>query len=443
MLACLFSVGVLTVAAGDEPAGRPPELTFKKHIDYAAWYNRIVERGGGDEKNAAAIYLRFNDKSEGRPGTRGTTGRAEDGWRRMQRVWKPEAYPDLAKYLQGQSPNIALANEAAALADCWLACPPKMDTLLAMRTEPIPALRDLGVTLALRGLMKQSNQAETIRESVKLLVCGGTHLQQMGPPAGCEVGLTNRQAAYRVLRTALAEGGMSGRDARAALDVLTKYDGGAPDVERYLRIDWCWALDALQAVAPRGKPDLARFDTLRQAVNAESAAASPARTFDAAEAARLIDAYYSELLRIRARPISLEAIRAVMAHDAKHLSRPEWRNNAFLRDVVVGKEDIFRHMLRAETDRRGTRLVLAMHAHYAEKGRWPASLDEFPIDNLKRARIDPYSGKDFVYRMEHGEPNLYTVGFDGDDDGGVHEPAFGEGQNNGDFNFWPHYRTRG
>ena len=67
-----------------------------------------------------------------------------------------------------------------------------------------------------------------------------------------------------------------------------------------------------------------------------------------------------------------------------------------------------------------------------------------PLD--PRDTIDPYTGKQFIYRTTGGGFTLYSAGIDRDDDGGAHHDRFGErGKNDstgplppdGDHVFWP------
>ncbi len=122
-------------------------------------------------------------------------------------------------------------------------------------------------------------------------------------------------------------------------------------------------------------------------------------------------------------------------HASVHKSNP-WMN-AFTPTLTRAYE----LSLRAETHRRGTMLVLAVHAHHAKHGEWPNSLKvidkKLGLEGLRGLRRDPFSGKPFKYEIKDGQPLLYTVGSDGKDDSGRHDPKWGEGKKGGDFVFWP------
>jgi hypothetical protein len=95
------------------------------------------------------------------------------------------------------------------------------------------------------------------------------------------------------------------------------------------------------------------------------------------------------------------------------------------------------HVLVARTEawRRATQLLYALHCDHARTGHWPAKLSD--LRSMPRlCRTDPFSGKDFVYHVTIDGPLLYSVGMNGKDDGGKHDPHWGE-KTDGDYVFWP------
>ena len=77
----------------------------------------------------------------------------------------------------------------------------------------------------------------------------------------------------------------------------------------------------------------------------------------------------------------------------------------------------------------GTILHLAIEGFAAQNGRHPSTLDELVGDWLDEIPPDPYAPSGFVYRLIAGDPHgreylLYSVGADGNDDGGT--VAYGE-----------------
>jgi hypothetical protein len=65
--------------------------------------------------------------------------------------------------------------------------------------------------------------------------------------------------------------------------------------------------------------------------------------------------------------------------------------------------------------------VAAVRFRQAE-GRWPRSLEELVPKWLPEAPIDPFTGKPLAYRVDDEGVVIYSVGVDGQDDGGVETP---------------------
>lgn len=124
--------------------------------------------------------------------------------------------------------------------------------------------------------------------------------------------------------------------------------------------------------------------------------------------------------------------------------RADSRNHVVIREGIYplyGRS--FMLAGRAEARRRATQLVLALHRHQHRTGEWPANLRL--IRGLPRElRTDPFSSRDFIYRIEDGKPILYSVSTNGRDDGGKHDRDWGqcpaqEGEDlpATDYVFWP------
>jgi hypothetical protein len=65
------------------------------------------------------------------------------------------------------------------------------------------------------------------------------------------------------------------------------------------------------------------------------------------------------------------------------------------------------------------RTKLALHCYYLEHGRFPPALTEVVPEYLEAVPSDPFGDGPLVYRPRGDGYDLYSVGPDGDDDGGV------------------------
>jgi hypothetical protein len=84
----------------------------------------------------------------------------------------------------------------------------------------------------------------------------------------------------------------------------------------------------------------------------------------------------------------------------------------------------FRKLAEAETARRLLFSVFALKRYHLQHGAYPASLAELVPDYLKQVPLDFMDGKPLRYRLTpDGEFLLYSVGLDGEDNGGDASPV--------------------
>jgi len=95
--------------------------------------------------------------------------------------------------------------------------------------------------------------------------------------------------------------------------------------------------------------------------------------------------------------------------------------------------------------------ALALTLYHRQHQVWPQSLEELTPALIPTLPVDRFSGRTLGYRVVDGQPILYSVGADRDDDGGL-EPVAGNvaslrgaiqhwnssrGGDDGDWIFWP------
>jgi hypothetical protein len=89
--------------------------------------------------------------------------------------------------------------------------------------------------------------------------------------------------------------------------------------------------------------------------------------------------------------------------------------------------------VKLAAERRATHLVVYLIRQRRKTGAYPDSLDNLKAPDLAELRIDPFSGRDFVYQRRGHDFVLYTVSVNGTDEHGKHDPH-GEAD---DYVFWP------
>lgn len=115
-----------------------------------------------------------------------------------------------------------------------------------------------------------------------------------------------------------------------------------------------------------------------------------------------------------------EAVAAGAAADASVSKLP--RNQYLVPIMARDWERLLAVCLRHQTELAGTRLMLAIEWYRVERGRSPERLAELVPEYLDALPNDPCSGAGFCYQTRDAAYVLYSVGFDGVDNGGVAPP---------------------
>jgi hypothetical protein len=74
--------------------------------------------------------------------------------------------------------------------------------------------------------------------------------------------------------------------------------------------------------------------------------------------------------------------------------------------------------LRAITQQRGGRLIIALRRYKNKNGNWPVSLDDVRSFAPGEIFVDPINGGSYIYKLTGGNFTLYSKGKNGIDDGG-------------------------
>ncbi len=116
-----------------------------------------------------------------------------------------------------------------------------------------------------------------------------------------------------------------------------------------------------------------------------------------------------------ARQARMEWINTVYPHKKPQYWRP-WR----LMSDMLGPAMIrsMSAMERALAQTAATRVLLLLGRYHTAHGVYPATLDELAADHGAPLPLDPFSGKPLVYRQEGRGFTLYSLGEDGQDNGG-------------------------
>jgi hypothetical protein len=200
------------------------------------------------------------------------------------------------------------------------------------------------------------------------------------------------------------------------LGLLDTQDGPADLAEAY-RGNWAGLFDLLQQLYPNGRYSDAAAKALKQ-----DAYLLPGGMFlpRPDKTAAQLNEWYGRILILLEAPLSLDVYRELRAKTDRRNFERVAKKNLFLSVYVGSGNTLYKLAMAVDTERRGITALVALHVFHAEHGRWPDSLRDVALSS-DTLRIDPFSGRDFVYEVKDGQPYLYSVGLDGADNGGKHD----------------------
>lgn len=422
MIPCVWLLPLIGCAGLLGGPDRPPAPDFDHPVDYVAWYNEFLSK----HKSNNALEL-YKEAFAHAPGEQRIPEPSDAVSQQIDAlcdgpVWGPKDHPQVAAYLNKCRPYLAALKKGARRSHYWRPAPDGTKLLFALLQPKLSGSRNAVKAMLTEAWMKQDDQAAAVLDACKLSLRHARHIQDSGPMIATLVGISERALVFRAVRGALHEGVIQGTAITKAFDTIRRSDR-SPSASTWLTMEWAAALSILQYVFPGGQYERSRgFDL------PDLASIDPTAT------ARAVDDYFTGLLDITAGPLTYANARKVKRHcQSRHESA---RDNPFFSSVLPDCSRIYELIVRTDACRRATLLVLALYAHHAKQGKWPASLDELGVKILDELRTDPYSGEDFVYKLKDGSPMLYSVGANGLDDGGRHDAKWGE--SGGDYVFWPH-----
>ena len=86
-------------------------------------------------------------------------------------------------------------------------------------------------------------------------------------------------------------------------------------------------------------------------------------------------------------------------------------------------------------------LALAIYRFKRDREKWPTKLDQLTDDWIDRTPIDRINGNPLRFTIKEDAPIVYSIGRDGDDDGGVRidsDTPWLDEESDGDWILWPH-----
>lgn len=415
------------------PISYPPKPNFTDPVNYFAWYRDQAfepDWPHGEEVYASLIKA---SKDERFPKPDKTLNRLLS--RAYSGPWSSDEMPELVEYIRYVEPFIKDFDQAARVENVqWLfdVEPGGWMTLkIPSSLVPFRVLTKINLARAWRDFQPDHEHANMLLRAWKANFVHARHLERQSFTSGLVV-MANRAINYTTIRRALESGALQSEDLRHVLDLMNRQDRQS-NPSLGMLFEWAGLLDFLQAVYPDGKCSDDAVERLGQGKFLPKCIGflqpSPHTT------ALKMTSWFKPYVRAARQPWSASALRTMKAHGERRAEIAG--SDLILSTYLRGFSGFYSIALRRESARRATLLLLEIHRCHEQSARWPASLDECNLEDLDTLRSDPVAGRDFVYEVRDGKPRLYSVGFDGTDDGGNHDGRWASKEPGGDFVFFP------
>ncbi len=390
----------------------PPMPDFKKPVDYVVWYterNYPSEAPLGDSLYSALNTIDAPDKAAGRQLTAAAAG-----------PWSQSDFPELAEHIRRVSehlqPLVAATNTAEVTWDLTIArksgflVPPKPETR---------AFRYLCMTILAKAWHVENKEnlpaPEVLLQAWGACLNCANHIEKRYGVTTCLLAMSIRHYVYLAICKGLRLGILDETSINRLLDLLAARARIIPIDEAY-RFELMSLFDLLQRLYPNGKFS----DAAAEKVGATEYL--PPRGFllpPPETTATKAREYYHSLIELASAELSLAGCKRMLKLDREreHIQKGNNILSMYLPSLIRTYELSVYH----ETLRRGTILALAINRFQKHEGRWPVGFYELNEQTLMSVKKDPYSDSGFVYRVNAGVPILYSLGYDGKDNDGVHD----------------------
>lgn len=421
LLTCAIALATTTSQHGRAaPPERPPPLTFEKHVDYVGWYRKQTEKPG--KVNAFDALTKLLDATNPENNLPFKEYQEEtlrypfDDLAKGGIVWNPNDLPNVEAYVVKIEEKIRAFERTTVIADYWRTIPAASPRLRGDKPRDGSHSRHAIRAIQVRGWRKSSNMSEQLTKAHSSIAGHCRQLRQSMDLLNWLLYCSYVSSLSSSIRAALHERLLTPEAIQRTSESLLEWNSSSMRFDGMLCLDWAEQLDMLQNTFPDAKYDRKNYKKMAEIYGKSSI---PERRADPHAVLAKVNETYDQLITIAAGPISRKTWRKAEEHlERVHGKRelPDFKYPGVLASFGRG----YLLHLEAETEWRGTLLALAVHQHYLKEKQWPARLSELKIPEFKWLRTDPFSGRDFMYRVEDGQPVLYSVAVDGIDDNATH-----------------------
>lgn len=414
----------------------PPAPDFKTRVDYMAWIEKSVVAGLPADQNAAPLYrdilgeMKDGDVASSL-GFSGFRTDADSG--HAVGPWDPSDHRDWERANRRTGGVLDAYRKAATKPYAYFpvrfdeALPADQRTLLHAWMPWMRGFRALakGASEAAWRAEDGKVDAADFLEAMQCNLRAARQLERYPLMLSQLVGLSIRSMTYDDLAAALHHEVWDAKGRESAAAMLRGDDADLQPFRRSLYCELAAVYDVAQMLAA-GSGGAFRVDD-RSGLIAPGGGlmCDPATARDAARE------HYEAFAKECEAPYSPQRVKTI-----ETLVAAAGKRDPLLANMLPGLDRAYLIRTRCEATRRATRILYEIHAFRDKNKKWPARLENLPAATAP-LRIDPFSGKPFVYRVTGDGFVLYSVAQNGQDDGAAHDPKWGDAGAASDFVFWP------
>lgn len=421
-------------AGNSAAAGLPvPEPDPANPVDYLAW---LAEQMRTEGPSAVPVYRAASEAYVPWTGDEELYDQALEG--------DPEALasPEVAAWLEANQDALANFRAATELEYRGSFENAESDSLIGVLLPRLASRRDLARAAIIEGKrLESAGRADAAASNYLDTLAAGTQTTQSPILIENLVGLAIQALAADRLLDCFAGPGGDGLDyVRLAAELEGRYQPARP-VSETLQTERAMVLDLIQHVYEwnpetgcyRVSPDgLARFGVSVGGVENSLLWGMSAFALGAIGFEKIVaqtNDHFDALTEAAMLPYP-EATQHLSELE-EEIGSPAFRVRNPLLATLLPSVFRYKHVAtRGATIRQATRLITNLKAYRQQYGKYPDSLDVFGDSEMV---VDPFTGRRFVYRRVGDDFQLYSLGGNGVDDGGVHNWR----GDSGDLVFWP------
>lgn len=456
----LLSAAAFSPAAA--PNKYPPQPDFNKRVDYVGWLKQLIRTP--DKENAYTAYAQFmpglagSDVSESDwPAFSGmlTEHRAEAAPQYDPAVdtrwsgpmpWFPDrrkawevSHKRTRKTLSAFA-RVAQRNTLAAAIPLDGARDDKPNRLVHLQMPHLAPIRQcaLGTLESAWRVSKGDASPNALIKAFEtnLRVAG----QMRESPFTIEhlVAYAIRNVTYENIRWAFAHGVLTGKHASRLLEMLQEVDNEPLSAAPVLQGECATWLDSLQYVfGPLGggtKLNGNRYQEVTgQSMGATNRFGLGARleADPVGSASAIIEAHKN--MEQHMKPGFSPEHHGAITTLVQRMGTSSQVNKGLMLGEGANYANVYVQAARSELLRRGVQTLTRVYAYQAQHKKWPDKLSTLGKE-ARKSCADVFNGdKPLIYAVVAKQPVLYSVGLDGDDDGGIHDGTWADN----DYVIWP------